>query len=64
MSDETKKRIMHLVERYGSARCQEELAGARDAPPSAVKRHYDAGNQAWNAIGAEIDALLSERVQP
>ena len=59
MTDETKKRIMHLIEQYGTARTQEELAGARDAPGSVVKRYYDRGQQAWEAIGAEIDALLA-----
>ena len=58
MSDE-KKRIMALIERYGTARAQEELAGARDAPGSVVKRYYDRGNEAWNAIGDEIDSLLA-----
>lgn len=64
MSYDTKKRIMHLVERYGSARCQEELAGARDAPSSVLKRHYDKGNEAWKAIDAEIDVLLATSTHP
>ena len=62
--NDTKKRIMHLIERYGSARTQEEFAGARDAPNSVLKRHYDAGKQAWDAVSAEIDLLLAGHNPP
>jgi|KBSSwiStaDraftv2_1062776.scaffolds.fasta_scaffold00132_31 hypothetical protein len=58
-TNETKRRIMKLIEQYGTARSQEELAGSRDAPGSVVKRHYDRGQQAWEEIGQEIDALLT-----
>jgi hypothetical protein len=64
MSNDTKKRIMHLIEQYGSARAQEELAGSRDAPLSTVKRYYDRGKQAWDAIGDEIDVMVAAAARP
>lgn len=63
MSDDTKKRILALVERYGTARAQEELAGFHDNR-SAMKRHYDAGKKAWDDIGAELDMLLAAAPPP
>ncbi len=56
MTADTKKRILHLIERYASARCYEELAGNRDAH-AAVERHHAAGKKAWDEIGAELDKL-------
>lgn len=56
MTEATKKRIMHLVERYGIARVQEAIAGERDNR-SGVARNYAACNKAWNEIGAELDKL-------
>jgi hypothetical protein len=40
------KKLQHLIERYGSARVQEELAGHRDAPMATLKRHHDTGKAA------------------
>lgn len=59
MSDDPKKHILHLIERYSSARCQEGLAGQRDAM-SAVQRHHAAGKKAWDEIGDEIDKIQTE----
>lgn len=52
-----KKRLIHLIGNYTSARIQEELAGSRDAPAATVKRYSNQANQAWDDINAEIDKL-------
>ncbi len=50
---DAKKRLLFLIERYGSARCQEALAGQRDAM-AAVERYHVAGEKAWNEICEEL----------
>ncbi len=55
---DTKKRILHLIERYGSARAQEAIADSRDASMVTLKRHSDQIAKALNDIGEEIDKLL------
>ena len=57
--NDVKQRIMRLIERYGTARAQEELAGNRDAH-GAVRLHHEAGQKAWNAICREIDVLTDQ----
>lgn len=57
-TDDTKKRILHLVERYAGFRVAEELAGYRDNMAT-VKRHHDAGKEAWSKLGEEIDKLIA-----
>lgn len=60
---DTKKRILHLIQRYGAARAQEEVAGFRDQHAT-MKRNYDTGQARWAEIGAELDALIAVSDSP
>lgn len=53
------QKIKSLIERYGSARVQEELAGFRDAPNGVLKRHYDNGKSAYSELIKIIEDLLA-----
>lgn len=55
----SKKRLLRMVECYGTARAQEALADSRDAGMATLKRHHAQISKALADIGAEIDELLA-----
>lgn len=58
-SVDTKKHILHLIERYGTERAQEALADSRDASMVTLNRHSERIDKAMGDIGAEIDRLMA-----
>lgn len=58
MSD-AKRKIMQLVEEYAAASRQDEVAGMRDAPTVALKRHHANLTRIRADLGREVDALVA-----
>lgn len=56
---DTKKRLLRMIERYGTERAQEALAGSRDARMDTLKRHSEQISKALADIGAKIDKPLA-----
>lgn len=57
---DVKKRIMGLVEKYAGASRADEMAGARDAPMTTLKRHYNTLTTIRADIEREVDALIAQ----